>query len=146
MLYLHWKLKVLVWENVARLPLYLFTYLRSSRQSCSVNKDVLKNFAKFTGKHLCQSITFDKVAGLQLYLKKTLAQLFSCEFCEILKNTFLQNASWRLFLYLLCKKCYELSRKRVKTSRKHLANKLQTTFFLALTFYFKSIFLHKRRK
>ena len=26
--------------------------------------------------------------GLQLYLKKSLAQLFSCEFCKISKNTF----------------------------------------------------------
>ena len=27
-------------------------------------KGVLKNFAKFTGKHLCQSLFFNKVAGL----------------------------------------------------------------------------------
>ena len=32
--------------------------------------DVLRNFAKFTGKHLCQSLFFNKVAGLQLYLKR----------------------------------------------------------------------------
>ena len=33
---------------------------------------------------------FIKVEGLRLatLLKKTLAQLFSCEFCEIFKNTF----------------------------------------------------------
>ena len=29
-----------------------------------------------------------KVLGLQLYLKKSLAQVFSCEFCEISKKTF----------------------------------------------------------
>ena len=29
----------------------------------SYKKDVLKNFAKFTGKHLCQSLFFNKVAG-----------------------------------------------------------------------------------
>ena len=28
------------------------------------------NFAKFTGKHLCQNIFFSKDAGLQLYLKR----------------------------------------------------------------------------
>ena len=28
-------------------------------------KDGLKNFAKFTGKHLCRSLFFDKVAGLK---------------------------------------------------------------------------------
>ena len=29
---------------------------------CSVNKGVLRNFAKFTGKHLPQSLFFNKVA------------------------------------------------------------------------------------
>ena len=28
-------------------------------------KGVLKNFAKFTGKHLCQSLSFNKIAGLR---------------------------------------------------------------------------------
>ena len=32
---------------------------------CSVKKGVLKNAAKFTGKHLCQSLFFNKVAGLR---------------------------------------------------------------------------------
>ena len=54
-------------------------------------KCVFKSFAKFTGKHLCQSLFFNKVAGLTpatLLKKKTLAQVFSCEFCELFKNTF----------------------------------------------------------
>ena len=38
---------------------------RSSHQRCSIKKDVLKNFANFTGKHLCQSPFFNKVAGLR---------------------------------------------------------------------------------
>ena len=37
--------------------------------------------------------------ALQLYKKETLAQVFSCEFFEISKNTFLQNTSERLLLY-----------------------------------------------
>ena len=40
---------------------------------CSVEKGVLKNFAKFTGKHLCQSLVFNKVAGLSLIKKEILA-------------------------------------------------------------------------
>ena len=58
---------------------------RSSRPEVFYKKVVFKNFGKFTEKHLCQSLFFNKVAGLdlQLYLKKTLAQMFSCEFCEI---------------------------------------------------------------
>ena len=47
-----------------------------------MKKDALRNFAKFTGKHLYQRLFFNNVAGLPL------AQVFSCEFCEISKNTF----------------------------------------------------------
>ena len=34
-------------------------------QGFSVKKGVLRNFAKFTGKHLCQSLLFNKVTGLR---------------------------------------------------------------------------------
>ena len=37
---------------------------RSSHRRCSVRKGVLTNFAKFAGKHLCQSLFLNKVAGL----------------------------------------------------------------------------------
>ena len=30
----------------------------SNQQRCSINKDVLENFAKLTGKHLCPSLFF----------------------------------------------------------------------------------------
>ena len=33
--------------------------------SWDCKKDVLRNFAKFSGKHLCQSLFFNKVAGLK---------------------------------------------------------------------------------
>ena len=52
---------------------------QTSHRRCSVRKGVLRKFAKFTGKHLCQSL-FNK--------KETLAQVFSCEFCELSKKTF----------------------------------------------------------
>ena len=32
-----------------------------------LKKCALRNFAKFTGKHLCQSLFLNKVAGLMLY-------------------------------------------------------------------------------
>ena len=44
---------------------------------------VLKNFAKFTGKYLCQ-----KVDAYSFFNKQTLAQVFLCEVCKIFKNTF----------------------------------------------------------
>ena len=67
---------------------------RSSHLEVLCKKGVLKYFAKFTGKHLCQSLFFNKVVGLRpaTLLRKTLAQMFSCEFCKVFKNTFfLQN-------------------------------------------------------
>ena len=53
-------------------------------------KGVLKNFTKFTGKHLCQSLFFNKVAGLgcNFIEKETLAQMLSCEVCVLFKNTY----------------------------------------------------------
>ena len=53
-------------------------------------KGILRNFAKLTGKNLCQSLSFNNVAGeaCNFIKKETLVQLFSCEFCDISKNTF----------------------------------------------------------
>ena len=66
---------------------------RYSRPEVFCKKGVLGNFAKFIGKHLCQNLFFNKVAGLRpepcnFVKKETLAQVFSCEFCEISRNTF----------------------------------------------------------
>ena len=41
------------------------TQCRSSHRKYSVGKGVFKNFAKFTGKHLCQSLFFNKAANLK---------------------------------------------------------------------------------
>ena len=69
-----------------------------------------RNFAKFTGKHLCQSLFFNKVAGLRpaILLKKKLWHIFSCEFCEISKNTlFTEHLRWLLLILWLS--CHHLS-------------------------------------
>ena len=86
-------------------------------------KVCFKKFAKFTGKHMCQSLFFNKVAGLwcseifakitgyhirqslfsnkiaglrpaTLLKKETLVKLFSCHFCRIFKNTFFIERFW----------------------------------------------------
>ena len=77
-------------------------WYRSSHQRCSLRKGkgVLRNFAKFTGKHLCQSLFFNEVAGLSLpqpatLLKKRLwYRCFPVNFCEISKNTFFTEHLW----------------------------------------------------
>ena len=55
---------------------------RSSPRRYFLRKGVLSNFAKFTGKHLRPAA---------LLKKKLLHQVFSCEFCEIVKNIFFQK-------------------------------------------------------
>ena len=40
---------------------------RSSHHRCSVRRSVLRHFSKFTGKLLCQSLFFNKVAGSLFY-------------------------------------------------------------------------------
>ena len=68
-------------------PEHLTLHKQSPEVFCK--NGVVRNFPKFTGKHQCQSLFFNKVAGfsLQLYQKKTLAQVLSCELCEISNST-----------------------------------------------------------
>ena len=65
---------------------------KSNRPEVFCKKGVLRNFSKFTGKHLCLSLFFNKVAGLRQ--KETLAQVFFCEFCKISQNTFFTEHLW----------------------------------------------------
>ena len=63
------------------------------------SKGVLKNFAIFTGKHLCRVKCEPKSLiypySLHLHYKKdSCTQLFFSGFCRIFKNTFLLEHSW----------------------------------------------------
>ena len=40
---------------------------RTSRPEVFCKKSVLRNFTKFTGKHLCQGLFFNKVAGTPFF-------------------------------------------------------------------------------
>ena len=53
------------------------TTYRSSHQRCSVTKSVLWNFAKFTRKHLFQSLFFNKVAGQRCSVTKAVPRIFA---------------------------------------------------------------------
>ena len=66
---------------------YFFSF-HKQKQSPEVffKKGVLRNFAKFTGKHLCQKLFFNKESLFSFIKKETLAQVFSREFCEIYEN------------------------------------------------------------
>ena len=43
----------------------VYNIYRTSHRKCSLKKGVYKNFANFTGKHLCWRSLFNKVAGLR---------------------------------------------------------------------------------
>ena len=60
---------------------------RSNHQRCSVRKSVLRNFAKFTGKHLCQVLFYNK--GPATLLKKRLwHRCFPMIFVKFLRTPF----------------------------------------------------------
>ena len=74
---------------------------RSSNQRCSFKNGVLRNFTKFAGKDLCQSLFFNKVVGLSpatLLNKRLWHKCFPVNFAKFLRTTFLQNTSGRLLL------------------------------------------------
>ena len=77
----------------------LWSRVRSSQQRCSMKKGVLRNFTKFTGKHLCLSLSFNKVAGLKpatLLKKRLWHRCFPVNFAKFSITPFLQNTSGRL--------------------------------------------------
>ena len=55
-----------------------------SRAQVCCNKAVLKNFAIFTGRHLCLGVPLLKKP--EALLKKRLTQVFFYELCQIFKN------------------------------------------------------------
>ena len=64
-------------------------------------KRCFRNFAKFTGKHLCQSLFFNKVASLRLATvlkKRPWRRCFPMNFEKFLRTPILKNTSWLLLL------------------------------------------------
>ena len=76
---------------------FLFNVLHDSEKwtsvarRSSVRRGVLRNFAKFTGKHLRQILFFNKVAK-----KRFWHRCFPLNFTKLLWTLFLQNTSRRL--------------------------------------------------
>ena len=75
------------YRNCMKIQQQSFTNVLKSR--CS------EKFRKFHWKAAALEFLFNEAEGpqphLQLYLKKTPTQMFSCETCEIFKNTFLYS-------------------------------------------------------
>ena len=79
----------------------IFKTGRSSRPEVFCKKDFLKNFTKFTGKHLCQSLFFYKVAGLMaatLLKTRLWHKWFPVNFVKFLRTPFYIEHLWWLLL------------------------------------------------
>ena len=83
---------------------------RSSHPWCSTRKGVLRNFAKFTGKDLCQSLFFNKATDLRpatLLKKKLWRRCFPVSFAKFLRTLFYRtplgdcfwSSNYSLFFY-----------------------------------------------
>ena len=82
---------------------------RSSFPEVFCKKGVLRNFAKFTGKYLCQSLFFNKVVGLRpaTLLKKRLKhRCFPVNFAKFLTTPFPTEHLWWLLLTQKMRKKY----------------------------------------
>ena len=78
-----------------------YVLYRSSRPEVFCKKGGLRNFAKFTGKHLYKSRLFNKVAGLRpatLLKKRLWHRCFPLNFAKFLRTPFLTEHLWWLLL------------------------------------------------
>ena len=78
------KLDVFLWLTLNKC---YSEVLKSSHRWCSVKKGVLRNFARFTGRHLCQSLFFN-----------SWHRCFPVNFAKLLRTPFQQDTSRRLLL------------------------------------------------
>ena len=78
----------------------MYLIQRSSLLEVLCKKGVPRNFAKFTGKHLCQTLFFDKVAGLRsatLLKMRLWHRCFPVNFAKFPRTPFLtEHLRWLL--------------------------------------------------
>ena len=97
---LHLRLEIIDTMKVLKIKDLDRSLIRSSRPEVFCKKVVLRNFAKCTGKHLCQSLFLNKVAGLRLatLLKKRVwHRCYPVNFMKFLRTTFIiEHLRWLL--------------------------------------------------
>ena len=85
-------------------PNYLTYPSEAVVQKRFCKKGVVRNFAKFAGKHLCQPLFFNKVAGLRpatLLKKRHWHRCFPVNFVKFLRTPFFIEHLWWLLLILV---------------------------------------------
>ena len=78
-------------------------FLASSHPEVFCKKGVLRNFVKFTGKHLCQGLLFNKVVGLRaatLLKKRLWHRCFPVNFVKLLRTPLsTEHLRWLLLYF-----------------------------------------------
>ena len=71
--------------------------VRSTRLEVFCRKGVLRNFAKFTGKHLRQNLFLNKIAGLRTSKKRLCRRCFPVDFAKYIRAPyFTGHLQWLL--------------------------------------------------
>ena len=97
-----WKFESTIsfWKCKWRVVLLVIFLFRSSRPEVFYKTGVLRNFTKFTGKHLCQSLFFNKITGLSpatLLKKRLWHRRFPVNFAKFVRTPFLtEHLRWLL--------------------------------------------------
>ena len=132
-----------MFDGVKNTILYFFKYTvvyRSGGPEVFYKIGALKNFAKFTGKHLCQSLFFYKVPDVRpatLLKKRLWHRSFLVNFAKFLRTPFLRappdNCFWKRKHILICLKLKALSPmswmgKRFETCHNSFYEKSKTIF------------------
>ena len=103
---------------------------RISHPELFYKKSVLRNFAKFTGEHLCWILFFTKFAGLRpatLLKMRLWHRRFPVSFVKSLRTPFLKNTSRGLLLYgFSLSKLEKLSSASEEYKEASLDNKLES--------------------
>ena len=122
--------------------LFVYRKHRSSHRRYSVRKGVLRNFAKFTGKHLCRNLFFNKAAGLRQ---------FPVNFAKFLRTSFLTgHLPWLLLeTFFDLPISNENERIRIEDYNllqvDHLNNKIQQNNKVTSSYYKKKRVIHLKR-
>ena len=110
---------------------------RSSHKRCSIKMRVFKNSVKFTGKHQCQSLFFNKDVG-HLFLRTPLDDCFFTNACNskiyISKSTFSEQMQMILLYYLRFTHRLLLQEQLVPFSGSKYVSALYPLWHLGITF------------
>ena len=102
---------------------YFILHFRSSRLEVFYKKGVLRNFAKLTGKHLCQGLFFIKVASLRQPLESVSSKTrpMTLEYCFILMSLYWLFSGFEFLIFMFVAKPFFLFY-YLQTSRKAYGN------------------------